>query len=202
MGLMSGNAGTQKSNIFTNLVTVMEVEDTSKSSRADIAIKVSVKQEDYEYPNTMYISGWHVFDQLGQLDVNSPGGGWGSSFKVKEFFTNCGLVGEVLTDDSGQLLPHIFERATGNKIWTIRYPVKGKDIKPGTRYTWDRSSSVLQGKELLLRQWEKDNKNGYPRNYDTEYSYKNSNNDNDDTDFPFGQNKTDAGLPPDIPSDL
>ena len=196
MGLMSGDSGTQSRNIFLNLVTVIEIEDTSKDSTADVAIKAIVKQEDYEYSNTMYVSGWHKFDQLGSIK------NWGSSFKVQEFFTNCGLIGEELTDDSGKLLPHIFERATGNKIWTVRYPVKGDNIKPGTRYTWDRCASVLKGKEPLLKEWEKDNAKGYPRNYDSEYSYQNSNNDSSDTDFPFGQNKKDEGLPPDIPSDL
>jgi len=200
MGLMSGNTETKKSNVFTNLVKVMEIEDISSSNAADVAIKVTVKQEDYEFSNTMYVSGWHSFDQLGSLE------NWSSSFKVKEFFENCGLTDEQLTDDMGVLLPHIFERATGNQIWTIRYPVKGDSIKPGTRYTWDRCTSVLGGQTKLLNMWKIDVGKGYPRNYDEEYSY-NETSQNDGTDFPFGQNdipktSNSAGLPPDIPSDL
>ena len=38
MGLMSGDSGTQSRNIFLNLVTVIEIEDTSKDSTADVAI--------------------------------------------------------------------------------------------------------------------------------------------------------------------
>ena len=90
MALSGGNntTGTEKGNVFTNLVKVTDIQDESSKSKADVSIKVTVQQENYEYPNTMYISGWHKYDDLGQIDETGPGEGWGSSFKVKEFFEN------------------------------------------------------------------------------------------------------------------
>ena len=190
MGLKSGSGGQQKRNYFVNLVEVISVEDNSKDSKADVSIKVTVQQEGYDYPNTMYVSGWHGYDEFGKLES------WKSSFKVKEFFENCGIVNRELTDDNGQILPSVISEAVGNHIYTIRYPNK----KDGKKYTWDRCSNTLGGSEKLIKMWERDVANGYPRDYDQDYSYNGTSNDN--TDFPFGENKTDTGLPPDIPSDL
>jgi hypothetical protein len=194
MALSGGNTspGVARSNIFTNIVKVTNIEDQSSNSKADVSIKVTVQQENYEYPNTIYISGWHKYDDLGQLDTSGPGKGWGSSFKVKEFFENCGVVGDY-TDDVGRLLPHTLSRAMDAEIWTIRYPSSRVD---GKRVCWDRTSNILRGKNYLLEQWKIDRSKGYPKDYieDTQAEEKS------DTEFPFGNN-----LPEDtsgIPSDL
>jgi hypothetical protein len=188
MALSGGNntPGTESSNVFANLVKVTDIQDESNKSKADVSIKVTVQQEGWEYPGTMYISGWHKTDDLGQIED------WGSSFKVKEFFENCGVQGEF-TDDAGRLLPHTLQRAMGAEIWTLRYPSSRIE---GKRVCWDRSANVLKGKNHLLELWKKDRANGYPKDYIESGQTETST----DTDFPFG-----ANLPEDtsgIPSDL
>ena len=187
MGLKSGSGG-QRMNVFVNLAKVISVEDISADSKAHVAIKVTVQQENLEYTNSFNISGWHSYDDMNKVE------GWKSSFKVREFFENCGLIGETLTDDDGMLLPHIFTGLTNQQIWIIRYP-----NKQGKRWTWDRTSSVLQGRDHLLAKWKKDVSMGYPKDYDEGYVYVK----NDNTaDFPYGANvKDDSGLPPDLPVD-
>lgn len=211
MGLKAGGGG-ERTNIFINPATVVSIEDISSDSKADVAVKVTVQQENLEYTNSFNVSGWHKYDQLGQLDVSGPGDGWGSSFKVRELFENCGMAGETLTDDSGRLLPHVFNRAQGQQIWIVRYP-----NKEGKRWTWDRTSSVLQGRDHLQQKWNKDVSNGYPKDYDLDFVYQKENKPSlenrgnkryNPDDFPYGANKKDdSGLPPDdgvpgIPSDL
>ena len=110
MALKSGSGGQKSKNYFVNLVKVIDVEDNSKDSKADVSIRATVKQDDFDYSNTMYVSGWHAYDEFGKLSNLK------SSFKVKEFFENCGLMDMVLTDDLGQLLPSVVEKAKGNYI--------------------------------------------------------------------------------------
>tara|TARA_R110002020_G_scaffold53019_2_gene148606 strand:+ start:263 stop:841 length:579 start_codon:yes stop_codon:yes gene_type:complete len=192
MALRSGSGGQKSKNYFVNLVKVIDVEDNSKDSKADVSIKVTIKQDDFDYSNSMFISGWHEYDEFGKLLK------WKSSFKVAEFFENCGLLDMDLTDDLGQLLPSVVEAAKDNYIYTIRYP----NNIDGKKYTWDRCASTLAGSAKLQKMWEIDNAKGYPRNYDAEYVHINGKTSNDSTDFPFGQNAESSELPPDIPSDL
>jgi len=187
MGLKAGSGGA-RSNVFVNLATVVSVEDISKDSKAHVAIKVTVQQENLEYTNSFNISGWHSYDDMNKVE------GWKSSFKVKEFFENCGLTDETLTDDYGMLLPQILPRCTNQQIWIVRYP-----NKEGKRWTWDRTSSVLQGRDYLLTKWKKDVAMGYPKDYDEGYMYTKT---EPSTEFPYGANvKDDSGLPPDLPAD-
>ena len=72
MGLKAGGGG-ERTNIFINLATVGSIEDISADSKADVAVRVIVQQENLEYTNSFNVSGWHKYDQLGQLDINSPG---------------------------------------------------------------------------------------------------------------------------------
>ena len=186
MGFGAGNSdNNSNSNIFTNLVEVLSVEDTSEGSKADVALKVTIQQKDYEYSNVMYVSGWHVFeeDTLGDPPKMKK---WGSSFKVQEFFNSCGLENEGdYVDDYGKIIPGILNKAVGCNIWTVRYP----STKTNSRITWDRSTSVKVGKTGLLNLWEKDRSKGYPRDYDENYTYTPKESSGDD--FPFG-----ANLPP------
>lgn len=94
--------------------------------------------------------------------------GWGSAFKVRDFFIQMGVDNATLTNalNEGSGVPEAaMETPIGKEVFRLSY-VTGRKSDGRLKYSdWSEVATVEQGAEYLLKRFRESVARGYPKNY-------------------------------------
>lgn len=164
--------GAGPQSIYIDQVKCISVEDLSRKElpfrrRAyDLAIKLTLDIGKSFYPE-MLIVGNFKRDEKG--DILEGNDGWGSAFKVRNFFSKFIPLGQVisLTPDN-EIPPDVLALPRGKEFLRLSY-VTGRKPSGRLRYSsWDEIATLEEGAESLKRRFLNSVTRGFPSNYHPE----------------------------------
>jgi hypothetical protein len=155
-------------------ITKVEIEYDSQSEFNpeivnDIALKVYY-DAGFDEPSTLYING-----NLKKDEMTGEVIGWGSAFKIKDFFFVCGVKGD-LTDDN-KIPEEWLDKVIGSEVAILRYVKSEEDGK----YKFNKWDIIGRNVEALEAKFRKEYmEKGYPKAYSPELL---------EEQFPYGNNE-------------
>jgi hypothetical protein len=99
--------------------------------------------------------------------------GWGGAFKVRDFFSNLGIGGDLIADDDKyptiySIPTTMLEEAKGKQFKRLSY-ISGVRPSGKTRWAdWTEIASINESDEAFVKRFEKGVAKGFPSNYKPE----------------------------------
>ena len=159
--------------VSTHEITKVEIEydvvsEFNDAITNDIAMKVYY-DAGFDEPVILYINGNFKRDEISNEII-----GWGSAFKIKDFFFNCKVKGD-LTDDN-KIPEEWIDMVVGQEIAILRYIKSEEDGK----YKYNKWDIIGTDEEKLKAKFIKEySEKGYPKAYSPELLNES---------FPYGNN--------------
>ena len=158
--------------IVVQQVSIASIEDISNSTPpflsmpCDLGVKMSLDIGRDFQPDFM-ITGALKRDTEGIII------GWGGAFKIRDFFANLGISGDLVPDDierpTTYSIPQaLMDAAKGQQFLRLSY-VCGKKPNGKTRWAdWTDIGSIAEGETVLIQRFKKSVAKGYPSNFKPE----------------------------------
>jgi hypothetical protein len=159
-----GSGALSPDGIVISPATIARIEDISgdqlsfMSEPCELGIK-AVLEVGQSFQPELTIFGQFKRDGEGKVI------GWGSAFKVGNFFKALGINGDLDPEDNPIIPAAWLEEALGKTFLRLSYTAGKRDDGRFKYYDWNEIGSISDGEEKLMASFRKSLAKGYPKNY-------------------------------------